>query len=160
MLLREIPEVQADCLIPLVLQLQPDEVLHGFDFVHSVFHGRIAHVIENCLEHRRRWIENAGHSYSSDHVWSTSTPIASEYSNCSSAQGNLATGCALLGLIIGRGKRDLIHASSEFYAVDDSVVSPTLRLIRSLLSVRYCRLKCVLVKIDGYADCRYLSAFF
>ena len=97
---------------------------HGFDLVQGVFHGRIAQVVEQLhtvdSEHGRQRIRRPS---------SPALGIITGYLLLQPRPGNqlvhplqkeFAAGLSLLVLLFGFREGDLIHGSTESYAVDDS----------------------------------------
>lgn len=96
---------------------------HGFDFVQSVFHGRIAEVIKQL------------HAVNPQHGWqrigwsaSLALGVMSSYLLFQLLPGNqlvhpLQKNLAPLGLVFGFGESDLIHSGNEPCAVDDSRIT-------------------------------------
>jgi len=122
-LLQEMPEVKNSGLVRQAIQLQASEVPHGFDLVQSVFHGRIAQVIEQLhavnSQHGRQRIRRPS---------VLALGVITGYLLLQLLPGNqlvhpfqkdLAAGLALLVLVLGFGKGHLIHGGNESYAVGD-----------------------------------------
>src|SRR5690554_2848195 len=122
-LLQEMPEVENGGLVRQAIQLQAGIVSHGFDLVQSVFHGRVAEVIEQL------------HAVNSQHGGQRigrpailALRVIAGYlllqllprdQLVHPFQEDLATSLALLGLVLGFGEGDLIHDGDESYAVGD-----------------------------------------
>ena len=122
-LLQEMPEVKNGGLVRQAVQLQASEVPHGFDLVQSVFHGRVAQVVEQLhavnSQHGRQRIGRPA---------ILALRVITGYLLLQLLPGNqfvhpfqkdLAAGLALLGLVLGFGESDLIHGGNESYAVGD-----------------------------------------
>jgi len=123
MALQEMTELENGGFVRQAVQFQASEVPHGFDLVQSVFHGRIAEVVEQL------------HTVDSQHgrqrIWwpaGLALGIITSYlllqllprnQLVHPFQKDLAAGLTLLGLVLGFGEGDLIHGGNESCAVDD-----------------------------------------
>ena len=125
-LLQEMPEVENGRLIRQAVQLQTGEVPHGFDLVQSVFHGRIAQVIEQLhavnSQHGRQRIGRPSVMALGVITGHLLLQLLPGNQLVHPLQKDLATGLALLVLVLGFGEGDLIHGGDESCAVGDDCI--------------------------------------
>jgi len=126
MLLQEMPKVENGRLVRQAIQLQARELAHGFNLVEGVFHSRIAQVIEQLhtvnSQHGRQRIGRPAVLA----LWVITGYLLFQLLPRDQLvhpfQEDLATGLALLGLVLGFGEGDLIHGGDEPYAVGDDPI--------------------------------------
>lgn len=122
-LLQEVPEVENGRLVRQAIQLQTGEVPHGFDLVQSVFHRRVAQIIEQLhavnSQHGRQRIGRPAILALRVITAYLLLQLLPRNQLIHPFQEDFATGLALLGLVLGFGEGDLIHGGNEPYAVGD-----------------------------------------
>lgn len=121
--LQEMAELENRGFVWQTVQLQPGELAHGFDLVQSIFHGGITEVIEQLhavnAQHGRQRIGRPAVLALGVVTGYLLLQLLPGNQFLHSFQKDLAAGLALLALVLGFGEGDLIHGSTESYAVDD-----------------------------------------
>ena len=121
--LQEMPEIKNGGLVRQAIQLQTGEVPHGFDLVQSIFHGRIAQVIEQLhamdSQHGRQRIRRPAVLALRIITGYLLLQLLPRNQLVHPFQKDLAAGLALLVLVLGFGEGHLIHGGNDSYAVDD-----------------------------------------
>ena len=104
------PEVENIGLVRQTIQLQAGEVPHRFDLVQSVFHGRIAQVIEQLhavnAEHGRQRVRRSTSLAFGVMAGYLFLQLLPRDQFVHPLQKNLAMGFALFNLVLGFGEGD------------------------------------------------------
>ena len=121
--LQEMAELEDRGFVRQPVQLQAGELAHRFDLLQSVFHGRIAKVIEQLhavnSQHSRQRISRPSILALGVIRGYLLFQLLPRNQLVYQFQKDLATRLALLGLVLGFGEGDLIHGDTESYAVYD-----------------------------------------